>query len=100
MKNTLNPKLTASEYELLYEFAHGSSDYEAIAMKLKIKKSTVKRHLNNIFDKLGVERLHQAVFTVFPPGDPIAELIDLNSKQRNKRKNCTNQYRKLQEVAS
>ena len=56
--------LTARELELMSQLASGSSNKE-IAELLGISEATVKRHLANIFDKVGVSsRLELAVFAM------------------------------------
>ena len=52
--------LTEREIEVLTLLASGLSNQE-IAQKLVIEVSTVKRHISNIFDKLGVQSRTQAV---------------------------------------
>ena len=56
-----NPKLTSREMDVISEIRAGCSNRE-IARDLSISEETVKRHLSNIFDKLGVStRLELAV---------------------------------------
>lgn len=56
--------LTPREMELVEEIASGSCNRD-IAEKFAISEKTVKRHLVNIFDKLGVSsRLELAVFAM------------------------------------
>jgi DNA-binding NarL/FixJ family response regulator len=56
--------LTPREIELVFEIAAGSCNKE-IATRFTISEKTVKRHLVNIFDKLGVSsRLELAVFAM------------------------------------
>jgi DNA-binding NarL/FixJ family response regulator len=56
--------LTRRETELVHEISAGSCNKE-IAAKFTISEKTVKRHLVNIFDKLGVStRLELAVFAM------------------------------------
>jgi DNA-binding NarL/FixJ family response regulator len=56
--------LTQRETELVSEISMGSCN-KAIATKFTISEKTVKRHLVNIFDKLGVSsRLELAVFAM------------------------------------
>lgn len=69
--------LTPREMELVEEIACGSCNRD-IAEKFAISEKTVKRHLVNIFDKLGVSsRLELAVFAMnhglvkAPPNDPV-----------------------------
>ena len=45
--------LTSREYEIISAIKEGSSNRE-IASKLAISEETVKRHLSNIYSKLGV----------------------------------------------
>lgn len=57
-------RLTARELELVSEVAVGSSNL-GIAARLGISEKTVKRHLANIFEKLGVaSRLELAVLAI------------------------------------
>jgi len=54
--------LTYREHELVREVEEGRSNRE-IAMRLKIREATVKRHLSTIYEKLGVtSRLELATF--------------------------------------
>jgi DNA-binding NarL/FixJ family response regulator len=54
-------ELTLREVEIISEIKAGSSNRE-IARTLSISEETVKRHLSNIFEKLGVSsRLELAV---------------------------------------
>jgi two-component system nitrate/nitrite response regulator NarL len=46
-------ELTAREVDIISEIKAGNSDRQ-IALKLSISEETVKRHLSNIFEKLGV----------------------------------------------
>jgi DNA-binding NarL/FixJ family response regulator len=56
--------LTRRETELVHEISEGSCN-KVIAAKFTISEKTVKRHLVNIFDKLGVSsRLELAVFAM------------------------------------
>ncbi|HYG97656.1 MAG TPA: response regulator transcription factor [Terriglobales bacterium] len=71
--------LTPREMELVEEIASGSCNRD-IAEKFAISEKTVKRHLVNIFDKLGVSsRLELAVFAMHQgivkpkPNDAIRE---------------------------
>jgi len=55
-----NETMSARELEVLKLAADGLSNRE-IAERLFVTVGTVKKHLNNIFGKLGVERRTQAV---------------------------------------
>lgn len=55
-----NSILSEREVELLLEIARGHSNKE-ISEKLFISENTVKKHLNNIYSKLGVSRRTQAI---------------------------------------
>jgi two-component system nitrate/nitrite response regulator NarL len=46
-------ELTAREVEIISEIKAGSNNKE-IGLKLSISEETVKRHLSNIYEKLGV----------------------------------------------
>ncbi len=52
--------LSGRELEVLHLIAIGDSNYE-IAEQLVVAVSTVKRHVSNIFSKLGVTNRTQAV---------------------------------------
>ena len=53
-------QLSVRELEVLHLIANGDSNYE-IAEQLVLAVSTVKRHVSNIFSKLGVTNRTQAV---------------------------------------
>ena len=53
-------ELSKRELEILGLLAHGHSNQE-IAAKLFVSLSTVKTHIQNLFEKLGVKRRIQAV---------------------------------------
>ena len=53
------PTLTPREREVLRGLAQGQSNQE-IAETLNIEKTTVRSHISNILDKLGVENRTQA----------------------------------------
>jgi two-component system nitrate/nitrite response regulator NarL len=56
--------LTPREHEVIAEVLAGSTNHD-IALKLFISEETVKRHLSNIYDKLGVgNRLELALFAL------------------------------------
>ncbi len=64
LKDHNNYGLTKRELDVLKEIAHGLSNKE-IADKLYISEKTVKNHLTNIFQKLGVnDRTQAALFTI------------------------------------
>jgi two-component system, NarL family, nitrate/nitrite response regulator NarL len=57
-------RLTARELEIVPHVAGGASNRD-IAQLLSVREDTVKRHLSNIFDKLGVySRLELALFAI------------------------------------
>lgn len=59
-----NYGLTAHELQIIYDVADGYSNKE-IAERHKISTATVKHHLTNIFDKVGVTtRLELAIFAM------------------------------------
>jgi len=60
LKSTLVEPLSERELEVLHLIAEGFSNAE-IAEKLVIAQGTVKRHINNIYGKLGVQSRTQAV---------------------------------------
>jgi len=66
------PSLTAREMDVVAEIVASSSNAQ-IALKLHISEETVKRHLANIYAKLGVSnRLELAMFAVNRSGTQIA----------------------------
>jgi DNA-binding NarL/FixJ family response regulator len=62
-----NPGLTQRELEVLHLLATGKSN-RAIAAALFITEATVKGHLNNVFEKLGVRDRTRAVTTALRRG--------------------------------
>jgi DNA-binding NarL/FixJ family response regulator len=54
------PELTARENDILRLVAYGSTNAE-IAHRLSISDKTVRNHLTNIFDKLGVDSRSKAI---------------------------------------
>jgi DNA-binding NarL/FixJ family response regulator len=59
-------RLTQREAEIVTAICQGNSNKE-IAAKLSISEETVKRHLSNIFEKLGISsRLELAVLANRP----------------------------------
>jgi two-component system NarL family response regulator len=62
-----NPGLTRRELEVLRLLTKGKSNRE-IAAALFITEATVKGHLNNVFDKLGVQDRTRAVTTALRRG--------------------------------
>ena len=62
-----NSELTKREMDVLKLLTQGNSNQE-IAATLKITEGTVKFHVNNIFNKLGVSDRTQAVITAFKRG--------------------------------
>nr|WP_131458422.1 LuxR C-terminal-related transcriptional regulator [Jiulongibacter sediminis] len=60
LKTSLKTDLTERELEVLNAAAEGLSNQE-IADKLFISMPTVKTHLSNCYDKLGVKRRTQAL---------------------------------------
>ena len=57
-------RLTPRELEIVPHIAVGASNRD-IAQMLSVREDTVKRHLSNIFDKLGVySRLELALFAI------------------------------------
>lgn len=62
--STRGVRLTAREIEIARSVAAGSKNAE-IATRLSISESTVKAHLNNIFQKIGVrDRVELAMYAV------------------------------------
>jgi DNA-binding CsgD family transcriptional regulator len=59
------PNLTPRQWELMRLVAAGHSNAE-IAKALVVSTTTVRKHLENIFDRLGVTRRTGAVARVFP----------------------------------
>ncbi len=78
-KGTASPKdygLTPHELKIVRKIANASSNKE-MGLELSISERTVKHHLTNIFNKLGISsRVELAVFALkhglINPGDPIA----------------------------
>jgi DNA-binding CsgD family transcriptional regulator len=64
------PKLTVRQWELLRLVAAGYSNAE-IARMLCLSEGTVRKHLENIFARLGVSNRTAAVARALPPGDLI-----------------------------
>ncbi len=62
-----NPELTSRETEVLKLLTKGKSNQE-ISSILKITEGTVKFHVNNILNKLGVSDRTQAVIAAFKRG--------------------------------
>lgn len=58
--NSSSAQLTERESEVLHWLSQGKSNAE-IAVILAISPGTVKRHLENIYAKLGVENRHAAI---------------------------------------
>jgi DNA-binding CsgD family transcriptional regulator len=59
------PALTARQWELLHLLASGHSNAE-IARQLVVSVSTVRKHLENIFTRLGVTNRTAAIAKAFP----------------------------------
>jgi DNA-binding CsgD family transcriptional regulator len=59
------PRLTPRQNELLRLLAAGHTNSQ-IARRLGISEGTVRTHLENIYDKLGVSSRTAAVFRTFP----------------------------------
>lgn len=53
-------KLSARELEILREVQSGASNSE-IARRLYLSENTVKHHIHNIFEKLGIENRREAI---------------------------------------
>ena len=60
------PALTSRQWELLHLLAAGHSNAE-IARQLVVSVSTVRKHLENIFTRLGVTNRTAAIAKAFPP---------------------------------
>jgi DNA-binding CsgD family transcriptional regulator len=63
----IDDRLSARECEVLQWLAQGKSNSE-IALLLDIRPATVKKHLANLYAKLGVENRHAAALLVLRPG--------------------------------
>ena len=61
------PRLTARQWELLRLVAAGHSNVE-IARLLVLSENTVRKHLENIYERLGVSSRTAAVARAFQPG--------------------------------
>ena len=59
------PRLTARQQELLHLVAAGHTNAQ-IARRLGISEGTVRTHLENIYERLGVSSRTAAVTRVFP----------------------------------
>jgi len=57
-------RLTKREMDVVQSFALGLS-HEEVASKLGISKSGLRSHLENIYSKLGVRRIHQVIVWYF-----------------------------------
>jgi DNA-binding NarL/FixJ family response regulator len=60
LKNSRRPSLTGREIEVLQLVAEGSTSKE-IGLQLFISENTVKNHVRNILDKLGLRSRNEAV---------------------------------------
>jgi len=60
-------KLSPRETDVLYELQSGASNSE-IAQRLFLSENTVKHHIRNIFDKLGVENRREAILAANQAG--------------------------------
>jgi DNA-binding NarL/FixJ family response regulator len=63
----MEPMLSAREREVLDRIAHGHKGHE-IARVLEIGERTVRFHVENILDKLGVRNRTEAVYCAFRNG--------------------------------
>jgi DNA-binding CsgD family transcriptional regulator len=59
------PTLTSRQWELLHLLAHGHTNTE-IARELVVSVTTVRKHLENIFARLGVTNRTAAIAKAFP----------------------------------
>lgn len=62
------PELTSRQWELLRLVAAGHSNTQ-IARRLFVAEGTVRKHLENIYERLGVSSRTAAVATAFPVAD-------------------------------
>lgn len=60
------PELSPRQWEVLRLVAEGATNAE-IARRLFVAESTVRKHLENIYERLGVTTRTAAVTTAFPP---------------------------------
>ena len=61
---TPRDRLTPREFQVIAAVTDGETN-KGIAARLSIKEDTVKHHLSNVFDKVGVStRLELAVFAI------------------------------------
>lgn len=58
-KSNIIEKLSPREIDILYELQNGSSNLE-IAQKFFLSENTIKHHMHNLLEKLGVENRRQA----------------------------------------
>jgi DNA-binding NarL/FixJ family response regulator len=66
-RRTGAPKLTARQWELLRLVAAGHSN-AGIAQQLFLSENTVRKHLENIYERLGVSSRTAAVARAFQSG--------------------------------
>ncbi len=70
------PNLTDREHQVLLELARGRSR-EQLARRLSVKPGTVKRHIENIYRKLGVESSTEAIAKATALGLADFDLVDI-----------------------
>ncbi|MBI5963522.1 MAG: response regulator transcription factor [Chloroflexi bacterium] len=58
-KNSIIEKLSPREIDILYELQNGASNLE-IAQKFFLSENTIKHHMHNLLEKLGVDNRRQA----------------------------------------
>ncbi len=58
-KNNIIEKLSPREVDILYELQYGASNLE-IAQKFFLSENTIKHHMHNLLEKLGVDNRRQA----------------------------------------
>lgn len=63
LKGSLNRTLTDREWQIAAAVVEGRDEYITLAKQIGISENTFKRHLTNIYDKLGIDnRFHLAIF--------------------------------------
>lgn len=83
LRRTGAPKLTARQWELLRLVAAGHSNAD-IARQLFLSENTVRKHLENIYQRLGVSSRTAAVAHAFQAGCPNLTTLRARNGARQK----------------